>query len=514
MMAAWGDFEFVWPGEASVNCPSAPRMTDSALHSIAIIGGGFSGTLTAVNLARLSERPLRVTQINSGYPPGRGIAYSTRRSEHLLNVASRNMSALPDRPHHFVEWLRTRSEYAAVPEAELREAFMPRRLYGDYLRSLVQHYTHPIDRRARVEIEWVEEEAVDLQPDGDGVRILLSGGGAVAARKVVLATGNEAPAQIPGSESLDGHSGWCANPWIDWESRLPPPGEAIVLLGTGLTTVDAIITLLARGWRGSIQAVSRHGLLPQSHFKGVEDPDFPPADVDFAELGLPALAQLVQEHCERLRRLGANPAMIVDKLRPHTQRIWQAWSAADRQEFVARYATRWNVLRHRIAPSIHGQVAAALAEGRLQIIPAGIVGVQARGSSIGVTLRGPESAVSEVAAALVINCTGPHTRFSATGSRLLQNLLRQGFVQPDAMDMGLRVGPDLAVVHDNGHRSRFLFAIGPLLRGTLWESVAVPELRGQALRIAQALLDEMPWAGTETAHWPAPAEEAVVEFSI
>jgi uncharacterized NAD(P)/FAD-binding protein YdhS len=59
------------------------------VETIAIIGGGFSGTMTAVNLARESRRALRVYLINSGHPTGRGVAYGTRRAEHLLNVAAR-----------------------------------------------------------------------------------------------------------------------------------------------------------------------------------------------------------------------------------------------------------------------------------------------------------------------------------------------------------------------------------------------------------------------------------------
>ena len=108
-------------------------MTVSSPSRIAIIGGGFSGLMTAVNLARLSQSPLHVTLINQHYPRGRGVAYGARRTEHLLNVAARNMSAFPDMPGHFLEWLRTRSEYDSVPDIELRERFIPRMIYGDYL---------------------------------------------------------------------------------------------------------------------------------------------------------------------------------------------------------------------------------------------------------------------------------------------------------------------------------------------------------------------------------------------
>lgn len=479
-------------------------MTTPATRHIAIIGGGFSGTMTAVNLARLSASPLRVSLLNHGSPAGRGVAYGTRRPEHLLNVAARNLSALPDHPNHFLDWLRTRTEYADTPEATLREAFLPRRVYGDYLRNLLLHYTRPVDPRCRVELVPLDGEVLALEPAGTGARLRLAGGATLDADKVVLATGNEPPADLPGQATVATHAAWCANPWVDWESRIPAAGD-IVLLGTGLTAVDAIITLLALDWRGAIHAVSRNGLLPESHFKGVDDPLFPPANVDLATLGLAGLGRLLEEHCARLRAAGLNPAMIVDKLRPHTQRIWGAFTDAERREFVARHAARWNVLRHRIAPSIHRQVTDALASGRLQITRAAVTGVKPLGAKVGVELRHRDGTATVMEAALAINCTGPHTRFSATRSPLLQQLIRDGLARPDPMDLGIGVEADLAVVGRDGRRSPFLFALGPLLRGTLWESIAVPELRGQALRVAQTLLD----AGA-----PALPEAAVLEYQI
>ena len=107
------------------------------MKTVAIVGGGFSGTMAAVNLVRFSRTPLRVELINSRHPLGRGVAYGTSRGEHLLNVAARNMSAVPDHPHHFLEWLRTRVDYSDLPDAQLRETYVPRRVYGDYIRSLL-----------------------------------------------------------------------------------------------------------------------------------------------------------------------------------------------------------------------------------------------------------------------------------------------------------------------------------------------------------------------------------------
>lgn len=490
-------------------------MSGPVMKHIAIIGGGFSGTMAAVNLARLSEVPLRVTVVNHGYPQGRGVAYSTRRPEHVLNVAARNMSALPEHPNHFVAWLRTRTEFADMPDTELRETFMPRRIYGDYVRSLTLHYTQPIDRRSPVETTFVDDQAVDIVARGAGARISFASGEVMDADKVLLATGNELPAELPGSEALAGHPAYAANPWLNWEAKLPPPTESIILLGTGLTTVDAIVTLLALGWAGNIHAVSRHGLLPQSHFKGRDYQEFPPPEIDLSLLGLEALVSLVEKHCRQLRDVGENPAIVVDKLRPHTQRLWQALSLAERREFVARHAARWNVMRHRIAPNIHRQVAAALEGGRLKITRGAVSHLEPVGARVRVHLGSAGEAAARhesIEGALVINCTGPQTRFSATRAVLLHTLLASGVVQPDAMDMGISIGPDFVALGSGGRPSPFLHVIGPLLRGTLWETVAVPELRSQAMRAAQILLGAL---SSRTAFPPEkPAEPAVVEYWI
>jgi uncharacterized NAD(P)/FAD-binding protein YdhS len=364
-------------------------------------------------------------------------------------------------------------------------------IYGDYLRSIMQHHFQGAGGMTPVKVEQIEGEATDIEPDGV---IHLADGRRIEADRIVLATGNETPAALPGAEALQDHPAWMGNPWLAWDQRLPADDGTIVLLGTGLTTVDAIITLRELGWPGAIHAVSRHGWLPHSHFRGIEYADFPPAGVDLPTLGLERLIALMEEHCGKLRELGANPAIIVDKMRPHTQRIWQGFTVEERRTFAARHAARWNVMRHRIAPDIHAQVTSAQLTGQLTVHAANIERLEAMGGKVRVFLSGGGSLAGD----LVINATGPQTRFSATPSVLLQNLLRRGLVSPDDMDMGMRIDPDHAVIAGDGSRSPLLLAIGPLLRGTYWETIAVPELRGQARRVAETLLEQAPAAVEET----------------
>jgi uncharacterized NAD(P)/FAD-binding protein YdhS len=475
------------------------------VETIAIVGGGFGGTMAAVNLARLGDRPLRVRLVNRGYPAGRGVAYSTRRAEHLLNVVARNMSAFPDHPNHFVDWLRTRTEYADTPDPVLRETFVPRRVFGDYLRSVSYGFFHPVDPRP-VKVELVDGEATDVEPGRAGCRVALAGGGAVEADRVILATGNQPPGELPAAGGPFRHPAYVENPWTDLADKLPAAGEEVVLVGTGLTMVDVFLTLNALGWAGTVHTISRHGLLPLSHFKGIEYPDFPPPNPE--KLGFTGLAAEVEKHCGLLRARGENPAIVVDKLRPHTQRVWQALSVEEKRTFCDRYMAKWNVTRHRIAGEVHAEVMRGVTDKRLKVTAGRVVGLSAAGPRVRVEVEagGKRTAID---GGLVVNCTGPQLSFSATQTPLFRNLLARGLVRPDDLDMGIAVDEDFAAIDGDGKSSRFVYAIGPLLRGTLWETTAVPELRGQAMRVAQTVL-----AGGLPHGDLAPTSADVIEYCI
>lgn len=457
------------------------------MKTVAIIGGGFCGTLTAVNLARLSTGPLRVVLVNYQYPLARGVAYGTLRPEHLLNVVARNMSAFPDIPSHFVDWLRTRADFADVPPADLPEQFVPRRVYGDYLQALLFWQAQPLAGSGRVQIDSIDNEVLDVAPTSRGARIILKGGGTLQAERVLLATGNLAPRDIIPPGSVEEHPAYCRNPWQGWYEKLPDSREDVLLVGTGLTMIDTFLTLRALGWSGTIYAVSPSGLVPQPHFKGGDYPFFPP-DAPWT-LGLHALVALVEEHCSRLRSEGMNPGLIVDKLRPFSQRIWRNFSRAEKQEFCRHYRTRWNVARHRIPPGVARQIEIAQQENRLRILQGRLRVVQDNGARLQVTID-PENEQPPhlLVVGLLVNCTGPRESLTDAPQPLFRNLFQRGLVRSDDLDMGIEVTPDFAVVDQEGRPSDFLFAVGPLLKGTLWETTAVPELRAQTYQAAQALL--------------------------
>jgi uncharacterized NAD(P)/FAD-binding protein YdhS len=248
--------------------------------------------------------------------------------------------------------------------------------------------------------------------------------------------------------------------------------------------------------------VSRHGWFSHAHFRGIEYPDFPPEGVDLAALGLDELLGLIEKHCTILHERNANPAIIVDKLRSQTQRIWSGFSREERLTFAKEHAARWNVFRHRIAPDIHSQITSSQLTGQLRVHAAAIEQLKTSADRILVEMENGETLAGD----LVINATGPSTKFTATQSVLLQNLLRRGAVAPDITDMGICVDADHTVLTGAGERSPWLLALGPTLRGTYWETIAVPELRGQARRVAETVLG--------SAHTDEPEGQLQLEYML
>jgi uncharacterized NAD(P)/FAD-binding protein YdhS len=395
------------------------------------------------------------------------------------------MTALADKPDHFVDWLRTRPGFDTVPVADLREQFVPRAVYGEYLKDLLRTHAAVAEDR-KVSIHCVETEARDVVPGDERVAV-MGPGCRVEADKVVLATGHLPPAEPEGID-LD-HPRCIRDPWQGWEDRLPEPGEPILLLGTGLTALDIISTLDAMGWQGKVYAISRNGLLPWPHFKGADYPEFQGEHLQ--GLTLDRMRLVLRTHCHAVRDLGLNPGVLVDKVRPFTQRLWQGLSVAEKQRFLRELRTHWNVVRHRAPETVHRTVTAAIAAGRLEIVKGRVRSLPSPGMRVRVAVDDGAGNERVLEGGALINCTGPQEGCSLTGSILYRNLLTRGLVAHDDLGLGIRVTSDFAAVERGGERSRCFLGLGSILKGTLWESTAVPELRQQAFRVAESIAAEL-----------------------
>jgi uncharacterized NAD(P)/FAD-binding protein YdhS len=445
----------------------------NVIATVAIIGGGFSGTLQAINLLR-HEGP-RAILIEQRPDVGRGVAYSAAHPSHLLNVRAGNMSALPDEPNHFVRWLDERG-------LSHLGAFVPRIVYGQYLAELLDD----AHRHSAGRLDIVQGEAVSLDADC-GVSVSLRDGRRIRADAAVLALGN-LPPEAP--EGLDpttlGPGRYLADPWAANLASGLKDSDHVVILGTGLTMIDAVLQLDAQGFSGIITALSRRGLVPRPH--RLETHGSPLGNRPSGELS--ALLAAVRQ---RSSEVGWRAA--IDALRPHTQSIWLAATPDQRRRFLRHLRPWWDVHRHRTAPEVAARIDGIRTANRLRIVagrptrftpsPAGI--------SVEYVPRGA-TAPHRMSAARIVNCTGPRTDLSRTTFPLLHNLVEHGLVRSDPLGLGLDVDKQARLLDAHGNTHANLFALGPMTRGAFWEITAVPDIRVQTWTLARQL---------SNAHWVA-----------
>jgi uncharacterized NAD(P)/FAD-binding protein YdhS len=435
---------------------------------VLIVGAGFSGTSLAVRLLALGR--CRVILVERSGAFGRGPAYATSSDVHRLNVRANRMSAFPEDPDHFVRWLAEHARSEADPNG-----FARRSLYGAYLGDVLRQTA----ARAPGRLVRRFGEVAAIEPFEDGVSAFLSDGASIEADAVVLATGAPPPDTPQAVKGLVGSSRYVADPWAPNALDLIGRRDDLVLMGTGLTTVDVLLGLEARGWTGKATAISRHGLLPEPHHRATGAPaDAPPEKTPLSE----ALKTF-------RRRAQTTPwPRLIDEIRPHLQAIWLGMDLAEKRRFLRHLRSWWDVRRHRLAPDAAQRMSGLKAEGRLKVLAAKVVGASRQGEQLLIDVRPRRAqALRTVSGAWLINCTGPAGGMAETDDPLIASLLADGTVRPDPLGLGLDVDAELSLKAAGGESHRRLFALGPLTRGVFWEVSAAADIGVHARDLALRL---------------------------
>jgi uncharacterized NAD(P)/FAD-binding protein YdhS len=449
-------------------------MTDSNRCHIIIVGGGASGVLLAYQLLQQPTHNLQVTLIEQRPELGRGIAYHTGNPDHLLNVRVANMSALPDQPDHFWRWLTSRDGDA--PLCPDPYCFVPRRIYGDYIASLLEQRTSDPADVERLSI--VRSTCVDLHEDQAGVTAVLDDGQSLVGDAVVLATGHDMRASRAGY----------ADPWAPPSAAPVDPDAAVLLLGTGLTMVDYVLSLLRNGHRGPIIAMSRRGLLAKAH-RRVDAQRIDEADVPFGA-GITKLLRWLRGRVERTTADGGDWRSVIDGLRPYTQRLWHELPQASKRRFLEHARAWWDVHRHRMAPEVEARVTQAIYAGQLTLMAAKVISVAPNddGALIHYRRRG-DTRILNTQVGAVVDCTGIVKDPRATPNPAVRRLFERGLARVDPLCIGIETAPDCAIIGHDGTTSRRLYAVGPLTRAAFWEIIAIPDIRNQCAALATLLAD-------------------------
>jgi uncharacterized NAD(P)/FAD-binding protein YdhS len=453
------------------------------MTDIAIIGGGAAGAAVFGELLRRNQ-PCTIHWIVNQRSLGRGVAYSTLDERHLLNVRAAGMGLFLD---HSDDFLRHASgELGGVNGSD----FLPRRLFGDFVQAQIAALIQSARQQGQsFNVHKAAAVGISAAPH-NGYVIALADGRVIEAGNVVLALGALPPRPLRSvsSEAL-GSGAYKLDPWAH-EMHQKPPGR-VVVIGTGLTAVDTLLSASTRWPAADLVAVSRHGLLPFVH------PEQPMAPFPFqGELnesllksdGVPAMMRLVREavtaHCGDWRG-------IVDGMRPINARLWQKLTNRQRRQFLRHVRWLWEASRHRLAPASAQAIEQLRDEGRLQVQAARVLRVEGV-SPLRITLRSRASQlVSTLESDLVIQATGLDTALAYTEHELLCGLLDGGLAVADPLQMGVVAQADGQLINASGKPQRGLFAIGSLLRGSLWECTAMPEIRRAAHHVATGLSQDL-----------------------
>jgi uncharacterized NAD(P)/FAD-binding protein YdhS len=438
------------------------------LPIVAVVGGGFSGLMTALHLARSGSVRVRLIEKTANF--AQGAAYSTANPDHLLNVRAANMSAWPDDPAHFARWLAARHPGNAP-------GFARRGEYGLYLQDLLAQAAS----RGEGRLSLVSDAAVGLARDGAGWRLEHASGAVERVDAVVLAVGNPPPTTPAGIDpAIRRDPRYHADPWRFQARTDEDDDKPILLIGSGLTMVDVALSLTRAAPGRRIIALSRRGLLPFAHAPTSPiEPLSPPAKASPTIL-LRWLKARAQAHGWR---------ETIDALRPWTQGIWRAWNPARRASFLRHARPYWDAHRHRLAPDVATRIEALTESGRLTLLAGRLATLEPSldGLRLGWTARGAhERQTLDVAQA--INCTGPAGALATDCDPLLGALRDAGLVRPDPQQLGLDVDASGRLIGANGAPHDRLYAVGPITRGAFWEITAVPDIRLQAALAAEALI--------------------------
>ena len=458
------------------------------MRKIGIIGVGFTGTMTAVHLINKATEPCEIILINERQSLNRGIAYNPYSNKHLLNVTAGKMSAYVDRPDHFLDWALQQDSIEQKDRSLVANSFLPRKLYGDYLCGIWEEAKNTAVTK-NITLTVINSFVIDLEVLENSVSLWLDNTLKLQLDQCVIATGNQIPRnpRIPNMDFYNSEK-YFQNPWKIESVKNTAENLPILIIGNGLTMVDTVFGLLEQDFKGDIYSISPNGfnILPHranglKYSRLVEELN--------DDLSLFELLKLVNKHIKIVRKNGISAEAVIDSLRPHTQKIWKSLSQKEKNIFMSRLRHLWGVARHRIPLHSHDKIQQLRIDGKLHINSGKIINFEEKEGFIAVEyFDKKEGKTKLLQVSRIINCTGPETNLMNIEKNFLKNCLLKGILTQDHLKLGITADTEtFQIINSEGKPHPNLFTIGSNLKGELWESTAVNELRGQAEKLAEKL---------------------------
>ena len=441
---------------------------------LCIIGDGYSAATLLLHMATGNNGSGlgigNVAVIGSGRL-GAGQAFGCTSDQFRLNVRAGLMQLWPDQKSHFSEWAE---QHISDPDANTDVGLFLRRCeFADYVESQLEEYgiNSSIDR--------YRHRATGLYRSAQGWRVTLDDSSEVLARQIVIATGNPAPAwPFPMNGETD-NAKLIQSPWRgDWVNDIEAD-KHVLIIGGGLTALDAVHALFQQRHTGSITIVTPHGTLPpkQTDWQFAPEPQWP--DTPTALSFLKCMRSTVGKESWTLPSWQER----FEGLRVDISAAWMRMTPTDQSRLMRRVGWLWSLARFRAGPQAHSSATQLLKSGQLTIVPDRAIGLSHQtNGSLCLQLQKTDKLVCDI----VVNCSG------AGKDPLLRQMMSEGIVaRHQTANSRPALTSELAFLNPNGTAHDNLHALGPLTAHVTGDVLGAASISRQAKRLSQTLNKQM-----------------------
>lgn len=507
---------------------------------IAIVGAGFSGALTAIHLLNNTREPLEVMLIekrkketDSGRakaPVYGGVAYSaeTTSEELLTNIPISRMSAFDDKPNDLLDWLKTvnRSEWRNPYDAHLNEedrqkwpekyikttfepnSSVPRVIYGMYL---ITRLAEAESRNENALFKRVSAEVVDVIDQSESesdvfnpnakATIVFKDGTAYEANQAILATGYTTPKEAKFTAKIKETGRYIADPYSSEgqeQKKAIAKDETVLVVGSGLSAYDAILSLKEQGHEGKIILCSRGGYTHQTYPNAGIEQSFSIDRPRFMDATtVPELISGIRkDFWERTAVEGHTSERVIEAYQRYVPELIKKFPQDAVRQLLRDHSSLIATSRVGVGAGISRIVENAKISGQVEIIAANLHEMLPTETGLKVRYTPSGSSHEEtMEIGHVISCLGRDTG----KDDLWRNLTARGQTQAHFTGHGIQVGTKGQMIDSLDNESSTVIAVGPMRVGDNIERLGyigpqtqnVPGMRRQMLDAAELALERI-----------------------